>query len=173
MKDLYDAIEQKNYPTWTAYLQIMDPKEAETYRYNIFDMTKIWPHADYPLVPFGKLILNENVCTAFQSKPLDFMLTAYQPQNHFAEIEQAAFSPSTMVPGIEPSADPSMYQSRISVKISLTIDSASSQDVQLPRCTALSPWGQLSTATDERSTQSRVQSSPTRRCFQLQRELRP
>jgi catalase len=66
VKDLYDAIEQKNYPTWTAYLQIMDPKEAETYRYNIFDMTKIWPHADYPLVPFGKLILNENVCTAFQ-----------------------------------------------------------------------------------------------------------
>jgi catalase len=78
---------------------------------------------------------------SFSIQPLDFMLTAHQPQNHFAEIEQAAFSPSTMVPGIEPSADPSMHQSRISVKISLTIDSASSQDVQLPRCTALSPWG--------------------------------
>jgi len=94
VKDLYDAIEQKNYPSWTAYLQIMDPKEAETYRYNIFDMTRIWPHADYPLVPFGKLTLNKN------------------PQNHFAEIEQAAFSPSTMVPGIEPSADP-MLQARM------------------------------------------------------------
>ncbi|CAG8970939.1 hypothetical protein HYALB_00000919 [Hymenoscyphus albidus] len=94
VKDLFEAIEKKNLPTWTAYLQVMEPKDAETYRWNIFDMTKVWPHADYPLIPFGKLELNRN------------------PQNYFQDIEQAAFSPSTMVPGIEASADP-MLQARM------------------------------------------------------------
>lgn len=61
IRDLFEAIERKEFPTWTAYLQVMDPKDAETYRWNIFDMTKIWPHADYPLIPFGKLTLNRNV----------------------------------------------------------------------------------------------------------------
>ncbi|KAH8602104.1 catalase [Bisporella sp. PMI_857] len=88
VRDLFEAIEREEYPTWTAYLQIMDPKSAETYRWNIFDMTKVWPHKDYPLIPFGRMTLNRN------------------PQNYFADIEQAAFSPSTMVPGISPSADP-------------------------------------------------------------------
>jgi len=87
VKDLYNAIERGDYPTWTMYLQIMDPKEAETYRWNIFDITKIWPHKDYPLHPVGKLTLNKN------------------PDNFFQDIEQAAFSPSTLVPGIAPSAD--------------------------------------------------------------------
>ncbi|KAF2681801.1 heme-dependent catalase [Lentithecium fluviatile CBS 122367] len=73
---------------------IMDPKEAESYRWNIFDATKIWPHKDYPLVPVGKLTLNKN------------------PDNYFQEIEQAAFSPSTMIPGIGPSAD-IMLQARM------------------------------------------------------------
>ncbi|KAH9210004.1 catalase-like domain-containing protein [Leptodontidium sp. 2 PMI_412] len=94
VRDLFDAIERKDYPTWTAYLQVMKPEEAETYRWNIFDMTKVWPHKDYPLRPFGKLTLDRN------------------PQNYFADIEQAAFSPSTMVPGIEASADP-MLQARM------------------------------------------------------------
>lgn len=65
----------------------MDPKEAETYRWNIFDITRVWPHKDYPLRPVGRLTLNRN------------------PANYFEEIEQAAFSPGTMVPGIGPSAD--------------------------------------------------------------------
>ena len=87
VKDLYNAIERGDFPTWTMYLQIMDPKEAETYRWNIFDITKTWPHSDYPLQPVGKLTLNKN------------------PDNFFQDIEQAAFSPSTLVPGIAPSAD--------------------------------------------------------------------
>jgi catalase len=94
VRDLYNAIERGDFPTWTMYLQIMDPKEAESYRWNIFDDTKIWPHKDYPLVPVGKLTLNKN------------------PENHFADIEQAAFSPSNMVPGIGPSAD-IMLQARM------------------------------------------------------------
>lgn len=72
----------------------MTPAEAETYRWNIFDMTKVWPHKDFPLQPVGKLTLNKN------------------PENYFTDIEQAAFSPSTIVPGIAPSADP-MLQARM------------------------------------------------------------
>lgn len=94
VKDLYNAIEKGDFPTWTMYLQVMDPKEAETYRWNIFDATKIWPHKDYPLIPVGKLTLNKN------------------PENYFQEVEQAAFSPSTLVPGIYPSAD-MMLQARM------------------------------------------------------------
>ncbi|EKG21351.1 Catalase, partial [Macrophomina phaseolina MS6] len=94
VKDLYDAINRGDYPVWTLYLQIMDPKDAETYRWNVFDMTKTWPHADYPLQPVGKLTLNRN------------------PSNYFQDIEQAAFSPSTMVPGVGPSAD-IMLQARM------------------------------------------------------------
>ncbi|MCJ1322461.1 hypothetical protein MMC15_007810 [Xylographa vitiligo] len=94
VNDLYHAIEKGDYPTWTLYIQVMDPKEAETYRWNIFDMTKIWPHHDYPLIPIGKLTLNQN------------------PDNYFQDIEQAAFSPSNMVPGVAPSAD-IMLQARM------------------------------------------------------------
>ncbi|KAF2111411.1 catalase-like domain-containing protein [Lophiotrema nucula] len=94
IKDLYNAIEKGDYPSWTMYLQVMDPKEAETYRWNVFDATKIWPHKDYPLQPVGKLTLNKN------------------PDNYFADIEQAAFSPSNMPPGIDYSADV-MLQARM------------------------------------------------------------
>ncbi|MCJ1392271.1 hypothetical protein MMC18_005138 [Xylographa bjoerkii] len=100
VNDLYNAIEKGDYPTWTLYIQVMDPKEAETYRWNIFDMTKIWPHHDYPLIPVGKLTLNKN------------------PDNYFQDIEQAAFSPSTMVPGVAPSAD-IMLQAPTSMQRSL------------------------------------------------------
>ena len=72
----------------------MTPQQAESFRYNILDLTKVWPHKDYPLRPVGKIVLNKNV------------------ENYFAEIEQAAFSPSHLVPGIEPSADP-VLQSRL------------------------------------------------------------
>lgn len=93
-KDLYDSIERGDYPTWTMMLQVMDPKDAETYKWNIFDITKVWPHKDYPLIPVGKLKLNRN------------------PENYFEDIEQAAFSPSTMIPGIGPSED-IMLQARM------------------------------------------------------------
>lgn len=61
LQDLYDAIEGKNYPVWNIYVQVMDPKDAETYKWNIFDMTKVWPHQDYPLRQIGRLTLNRNV----------------------------------------------------------------------------------------------------------------
>jgi catalase len=92
--DLFNAIENKEFPSWTVYVQVMTPEQAEKFKYSIFDLTKVWPQADFPLRRFGKLTLNEN------------------PQNYFAEIEQAAFSPSHMVPGVEPSADP-VLQSRL------------------------------------------------------------
>lgn len=64
LEDLYNAIEEKNYPTWNIYVQVMDPKDAETYKWNIFDMTKVWPHHDYPLRQIGRLTLNRNVSNA-------------------------------------------------------------------------------------------------------------
>lgn len=69
-------------------------KEAETFPFNPFDLTKVWPHKDYPLIPVGKLVLNRN------------------PANYFAEVEQMAFDPSNMPPGIEPSPD-KMLQGRL------------------------------------------------------------
>ncbi|MBF7053939.1 catalase [Halomonas sp. KAO] len=86
-RDLYQAIEAGEYPSWTLYMQIMPFKEAETYRFNPFDLTKIWPHADYPLVKVGKLTLDRN------------------PTDHHTEIEQAAFEPNNLVPGIGISPD--------------------------------------------------------------------
>jgi catalase len=75
-------IEKGQYPKWTFSVQIMPEKEAETYKWNPFDLTKVWPHGDYPLIEVGELELNRN------------------PENYFAEVEQAAFSPGNVVPGI-------------------------------------------------------------------------
>lgn len=61
LQDLYEAIEVKIYPVWNIYAQVMDPKDAETYKWNSFDMTKVWPHKDYPLRQIGQLTLNRNV----------------------------------------------------------------------------------------------------------------
>jgi catalase len=61
IQDMFEAIEKGNYPTWNVYVQVMDPSEAENYRWNIFDMTKVWPHKDFPLRQIGKLTLNRNV----------------------------------------------------------------------------------------------------------------
>ncbi|KNG89248.1 catalase [Aspergillus nomiae NRRL 13137] len=91
IKDMFEAIEKGDYPTWNVYGQVMDPTQAENYRWNIFDMTKVWPHHDFPLRQIGRLTLNRN------------------PNNYFTDIEQVAFSPSNMVPGSAPSADPSTY----------------------------------------------------------------
>lgn len=94
VEDLFNAIDRGDFPSWTLYVQVMGPSEAENYRWNVFDMTKVWPQSEYPLRPVAKLTLNEN------------------PSNYFRDIEQAAFSPSTMVPGVAPSADP-MLQARM------------------------------------------------------------
>lgn len=94
LRDLFNAIANGNYPSWTFYIQVMTFKEAETFPFNPFDLTKVWPHKDYPLIPVGKLVLNKN------------------PVNYFAEVEQMAFDPSNMPPGIEPSPD-KMLQGRL------------------------------------------------------------
>lgn len=93
-RDLYNAIADGNYPSWTTYIQVMTFEEAEKFRWNPFDLTKIWPHSEYPLIPVGRFTLNRN------------------PKNYFAEVEQSAFSPAHMVPGIEPSPD-KMLQARL------------------------------------------------------------
>jgi len=93
-RDLFNHIANGGTAAWRVYVQLMPYEEAFTYRFNPFDITKIWPHSDYPLVELGRMVLDSN------------------PDNYFAEIEQAAFSPSHMVPGIEPSPD-KMLQGRL------------------------------------------------------------
>jgi catalase len=97
-KDLYYAIERGEFPGWDVSVQTMTPKQAEEawekHGINAFDLTHIWPQSQFPLRKVGEFFLNENA------------------KNYFAEIEQAAFSPSHLVPGIEPSADP-VLQSRL------------------------------------------------------------
>lgn len=92
--DLFEAIEKGDYPSWTVYVQIMTPEQAEEYEFDPFDDTKVWYHRDFPLIPLGKLVLNKN------------------PDNYFDEVEQSAFAPSNMVPGIGASPD-RMLQSRM------------------------------------------------------------
>ncbi len=86
-RDLFDAIARGDHPSWTLSVQVMPYEEARTYRLNPFDLTKTWPHADYPLIKVGVMTLNRN------------------PENFFAQIEQAAFSPGNTVPGIGLSPD--------------------------------------------------------------------
>lgn len=93
-EDLLKAIEEGNYPKWTLYIQIMTEDEAQNYYINPFDLTKVWPHKDYPLIEVGELELNRN------------------PENYFVDVEQAAFSPTTIVPGISFSPD-KMLQGRL------------------------------------------------------------
>ncbi|MFU2207666.1 catalase [Solidesulfovibrio sp. C21] len=93
-EDLYNAIASGNPPSWTLEMQIMTPEQAEDYRFDIFDVTKVWPHADVPPIKIGKLVLDRN------------------PVNYFAEVEQAAFNPSNLVPGIAASPD-KMLQGRL------------------------------------------------------------
>lgn len=86
-RDLFEAIDRGDNPRWTMFIQAMPYGDAKDYRYNPFDLTKVWPHSDYPLIEVGTFELNEN------------------PVNHFAQIEQAAFAPSNIVPGIGFSPD--------------------------------------------------------------------
>ncbi|XP_017787727.1 PREDICTED: catalase isoform X2 [Habropoda laboriosa] len=94
IRDLYNAIGNGNYPSWTFSIQVMTMTQAKTFRWNPFDLTKIWPHDEFPLMPVGKLVLNKN------------------PENYFAQVEQLAFDPAHMIPGIEPSPD-KMLQGRL------------------------------------------------------------
>ena len=93
-EDLYGAIEKGDFPRWKVCVQIMPELDAEKTPYNPFDLTKVWPHGDYPLIDVGILELNRNA------------------ENYFSEIEQVAMSPSNMVPGIGASPD-KMLQARI------------------------------------------------------------
>jgi catalase len=93
-RDLYEAIERGDHPKWRVCVQVMPEAEAETYRIHPFDLTKIWPHKDYPPIEVGVMELNRN------------------PKNYFAEIEQAAFSPVNIVPGMGYSPD-KMLQARL------------------------------------------------------------
>jgi catalase len=86
-RDLWEAIAAGNAPEWRLEMQIMPFEDAASYRFNPFDLTKVWPHEDYPPITVGRMVLNRN------------------PENHFAEVEQAAFSPSSLVPGIGLSPD--------------------------------------------------------------------
>ncbi|MBC7465744.1 MAG: catalase [Bdellovibrio sp.] len=93
-RDLFEAIERKDFPKWNLKIQVMPELEADTYHINPFDLTKVWPHQDYPLIDVGVLELNRN------------------PENYFAEVEQVAFSPSNVPPGIGFSPD-KMLQGRL------------------------------------------------------------
>jgi catalase len=86
-RDLFQSIEKGDFPRWTMYVQIMNEEDANTYHIHPFDVTKVWPHADYPLIEVGYFELNRN------------------PNNFFAEVEQAAFAPSNIIPGISFSPD--------------------------------------------------------------------
>jgi catalase len=86
-RDLWDAIARGEAPEWWLEMQIMPFADAADYRFNPFDLTKVWPHSDYPPVTIGRMVLDRN------------------PENHFAEVEQAAFDPSNLVPGTGLSPD--------------------------------------------------------------------
>ena len=86
-RDLFNSIKEGRHPSWKVEVQIMAPEQAGEYRFDPFDVTKVWPHGDLPPVTIGRLVLNRN------------------PENYFAEVEQSAFSPANFVPGIGPSPD--------------------------------------------------------------------
>ncbi|MCO5314849.1 MAG: catalase [Solirubrobacterales bacterium] len=93
-RDLYEAIENGNFPKWTFSIQVMPEEDAESYRFHPFDLTKVWSQQDYPLIEVGEFELNRN------------------PENYFADVEQAGFTPANFVPGIGPSPD-KMLQGRL------------------------------------------------------------
>ncbi|WP_026561682.1 catalase KatA [Bacillus sp. J37] len=93
-EDLFNAIEKGDFPAWKLYVQIMPLEDANTYKWDPFDVTKVWSQKDYPLIEVGRMVLDRN------------------PENYFAEVEQATFSPGTLVPGIDVSPD-KMLQGRL------------------------------------------------------------
>jgi len=93
-RDLFEAIERGEFPRWTLFIQVMPEDDARTYRFHPFDLTKVWSQQDYPLIEAGEYELNRN------------------PDNYFADVEQAAFTPANLVPGISYSPD-KMLQGRL------------------------------------------------------------
>ncbi len=93
-EDLFHAIAQGDFPKWRLHIQVMTDEQSKTFKYNPFDLTKVWPHGEYPLIEVGIMELNRN------------------PENYFAEVEQAAFAPSNIIPGVSFSPD-KMLQGRI------------------------------------------------------------
>ncbi len=93
-RDLYEAIARGDFPKWTMYVQVMPETDADKVPYHPFDLTKVWPHGDYPLIEVGVFELNKN------------------PENFFLDVEQSAFAPSNLVPGIGVSPD-KMLQARL------------------------------------------------------------
>ncbi len=93
-EDLFNAIEAGDFPAWKLYVQIMPLEDADTYRFDPFDVTKVWSQKDYPLIEVGRMVLDRN------------------PENYFAEVEQATFSPGNLVPGVDVSPD-KMLQGRL------------------------------------------------------------
>lgn len=93
-RDLYEAIERGNFPRWTLYIQVMTEEQAATSAVNPFDVTKVWPHKACPRIEVGEIVLNRN------------------PENYFLDVEQAAFAPSSIVPGLGFSPD-RMLQGRL------------------------------------------------------------
>ncbi|MEI5907104.1 catalase KatA [Bacillus spongiae] len=93
-EDLFNSIEEGDFPSWKVSVQIMPLEDANKYRFDPFDVTKVWSHKDYPMIEVGRIVLNRN------------------PENYFAEVEQATFSPGSFVPGIEASPD-KMLQGRL------------------------------------------------------------
>ncbi|MBT2659759.1 catalase KatA [Bacillus sp. ISL-45] len=93
-EDLFNAIEAGDFPAWKLYVQIMPLEDANTYRFDPFDVTKVWSQKDYPLIEVGRMVLDRN------------------PENYFAEVEQATFSPGNLIPGVDVSPD-KMLQGRL------------------------------------------------------------
>src|SRR5690606_12165360 len=93
-RDLYESIERGEFPRWKMFIQVMTQEQAKKMPYNPFDLTKVWYHAEYPLIEVGYFELNRN------------------PDIYFAEVEQAAFNPANVVPGISFSPD-KMLQGRL------------------------------------------------------------
>ena len=93
-RDLFHAIEKADYPKWSVHIQVMPEAETGNFKYNPFDLTKVWPHGEYPLIEVGELTLDRN------------------PRNYFADVEQAAFNPVNVIPGMGYSPD-KMLQARL------------------------------------------------------------
>src|SRR5207244_8378734 len=98
-RDLFESIERGDFPKWKFSVQIMPESDVGKHWYNPFDLTKVWPHKDYPLIEVGVLELNRN------------------PENYFAEVEQAALSPANIVPGISHSPDKMLQADRKSTRL--------------------------------------------------------
>lgn len=94
IQDLYNSIAKGDHPSWSVQIQVMTKEEAENEEMNPFDLTKVWPHDKYPLIPVGKMVLDRN------------------PKNYFTDVEQSAYSPAHMIPGVEASPD-KMLQGRL------------------------------------------------------------